>query len=440
MIVPRNRLLSWAGLVLVPIALFAAVVPAAGPVCVLIVGSFALAVCADAWRARHSLAGIGIELPAVTRMSKDREGKLEVRIRNELSRSRTLRLAIDLPREVSAAVEDVHISLPAESQWSRLVWTCMPVRRGNYRIDSAYVEGVSSFGFWAARKKLSVQSEIRVYPNVIAERSTLAALFMNRGAFGLHAERQVGKGRDFEKLREYLPGDSFDDIHWKAAARRARPVTKVFQVERTQEVYVVIDASRLSARDAGGSPILERLVTAALILGLAAERQGDLFGLLAFSDKIDAFVRAKNGKSHYNHCRDALYTLQPQTVSPDFDELSAFLRLRLRRRALVVFLTSLDDPAIAESFVRNVEWIRRQHLVIVNMIRQQGVRPLFSDSKVSSVDELYEQLGGHLRWHKLRQLEKTLQRRGVRFSLLENERLSADVVSQYLSIKQRQLL
>jgi uncharacterized protein (DUF58 family) len=316
----------------------------------------------------------------------------------------------------------------------------MPVRRGNYRINSAYVEGVSSFGFWAARKKLSVQSEIRVYPNVIAERSTLAALFINRGAFGLHAERQVGKGRDFEKLREYLPGDSFDDIHWKAAARRARPVTKVFQVERTQEVYVVIDASRLSARDAGGSPILERLVTAALILGLAAERQGDLFGLLAFSDKIDAFVRAKNGKSHYNHCRDALYTLQPQTVSPDFDELSAFLRLRLRRRALIVFLTSLDDPAIAESFVRNVEWIRRQHLVIVNMIRQKGVRPLFSDSKVSSVDELYEQLGGHLRWHKLRQLEKTLQRRGVRFSLLENERLSADVVSQYLSIKQRQLL
>ena len=89
MIVPRNRLLFWAGLVLVPIALFAAVMPAAGPICLLIVGSFALAVCADAWRARHSLAGIGIELPAVTRMSKDREGKLEVRIRNELSRSRT---------------------------------------------------------------------------------------------------------------------------------------------------------------------------------------------------------------------------------------------------------------------------------------------------------------------------------------------------------------
>jgi len=56
------------------------------------------------------------------------------------------------------------------------------------------------------------------------------------------------------------------------------------------------------------------------------------------------------------------------------------------------------------------------------------------------MDDLYERLGGHLRWQNLRELQKTLQRRGVRFSLLGDERLSAEVVSQYLSVKQRQLL
>ena len=95
---------------------------------------------------------------------------------------------------------------------------------------------------------MPAQSEIRVYPNLFTERRNLAALFLHRGAFGLHAQRQVGKGREFEKLREYMPGDSFDEIHWKATAKRGRPITKVFQIERTQEVYVVIDASRLSAR------------------------------------------------------------------------------------------------------------------------------------------------------------------------------------------------
>jgi uncharacterized protein (DUF58 family) len=254
----------------------------------------------------------------------------------------------------------------------------------------------------------------------------------------------VGKGRDFEKLREYVPGDGYDEIHWKATARRGKPITKVFQIEKTQEVYVIVDASRLSARSSNengeGDSILERFVTAALVMGMAAEKQHDLFGLLTFTNRVERFVRAKNGQAHYNTCRNALYELQPQVVTPDFDEVCTFIRLRLRRRALLIFLTALDDPTIAESFVRNIELLRRQHLVLVNMVPPQGVKPLFTNQNVTATDDLYKELGGHLRWEKLRELQKVLQRRGVRFSLLEQERLCADLVAQYLNIKQRQLL
>jgi uncharacterized protein (DUF58 family) len=369
-----------------------------------------------------------------------------------------LRIALSLPREIPASREELDVVLPAKTEWSRFDWWCTPARRGNYRVDTAYVEGGSTFGFWAARKVMPVQSEIRVYPNLIQDRKNLAALFLHRGAFGVHAQRQVGKGRDFEKLREYIPGDSFDEIHWKATAKRGKPVTKIFQIERTQEVYVIVDASRLAARrivsgaklgashlapgtsDTSDTSVLERFVTAALVLGLAAEQQGDLFGLLTFTDRVEAFVRAKNGKAHYSACRDALYTLQPKIVTPDFDELCTFIRLRLRRRALLIFLTSLDDPALAESFVRNMDLIRRQHLILVNMLQPPGAVPLFTNPNLAGVDDLYRHLGGHLLWHKLRELQKILQRRGVQFSLLENERLSANLVSQYLGVKQRQLI
>jgi uncharacterized protein (DUF58 family) len=276
---------------------------------------------------------------------------------------------------------------------------------------------------------------------------------------GFHTQRQVGKGREFEKLREYVPGDSFDEVHWKATARRGKPITKVFQIERTQEVYVIIDASRLSARKVAGgklqvagsqssepstidsqSTVLENFITAALILGLAAEQQGDLFGLCTFSNQVERFLRARNGQAHYSACRDALYTLQPKTVTPDFDELCTFLRLRLRRRALLFFLTSLDDSVAAESFVRNVDLIRRQHLIMVNMLPPPGVAPVFSDLQIESADTIYQHLGGHFLWHNLRELGKVLQRRGVQFSLLKNERLATELVAQYLGVKQRQLL
>ncbi|HMP81952.1 MAG TPA: DUF58 domain-containing protein [Verrucomicrobiota bacterium] len=464
MIVPSSRLLLWTAVVVLPFAVLIAAEPAAAAIGFVFIGGLIVIAIADAAGAGRSLAGIGVELQPVNRMSKDREARLDLRVRNERRAGRLLRLALPLPREIQSPDEDQRVELPAGSEWSHFSWTCLPLKRGNYPLNTVCVEAASPLGFWAVRKTFPVRSEIRVYPNLMTDRKSLAALFLNRGAFGLHAQRQVGKGRDFEKLREYVPGDGFDEIHWKATARRGRPITKVFQIERTQEVYVIIDASRLAARTAEGresrvesrepagdvqpstldprpsTTALERFVTAALVLGLAAEQQGDLFGLLTFTDKVEKFVRAKNGKAHYSVCRDALYTLQPKIVSPDFDELCTFIRLRMRRRALLVFLTSLDDPVLAESFVRNMELIRRQHVVLVNMLQPPGVQPLFTNPNIAGMDELYQHLGGHLLWHNLRELEKVLQRRGVNFSLLNNERLSAELVSQYLNVKRRQLL
>jgi len=463
MIVPRNRLLLWAGIVLVPFALLGSVDPALVPVSLIAISGFLVVVGIDGLLAARGWRGILIELPATARMSQDRPSQIEVKIRNTRQRAQSLRLALALPREIESSQEDFRIRVPAGSEWSRVFWPCIPRRRGSYPVTTTCLETSSPMGFFSARSTQKAATELRVYPNLAEDRKQLAALFLNRGAFGLHAQRQVGKGREFEKLREYVPGDGFDEIHWKATARRGRPITKVFQIERTQEIYVILDASRLSARkvlrrgsavaeDVGEArrmkpqtglsetTILERYITAALVLGLAAEQQGDLFGLLTFSNGIDGFLRAYNGKSHYNACRDALYTLQPKIVSPDYDELSTFIRLRLRRRALLVFLTSLDDPVLAQSFVRNLDLVCRQHLILVNMIQPPGVAPLFTNQAVASVDDLYAQLAGHLQWQKLGALEKVLKRRGVQFSLLENERLSADLVSQYLRVKRRQLL
>lgn len=470
MIVPRNKLLFWVAIVILPFCLVAALVPAMLVAALALIALFALVAGIDAIRSLGSLAGFNVQLPAVVRLSKDRAGKIELRIRNEPQRARALRLGLPFPQEVTSEQTDALVSLPAGAEWSRYEWPCLARKRGNYPIQTVYLEASSPWGFWARRGVAPVQSELRVYPNLFSERKQLAALFLNRGTFGLHAQRQIGKGRDFEKLREYVPGDGFDEIHWKATAKRGHPVTKVFQIERTQEVYVIIDASRLSARSLAraqspvpgvGFPspslaeasssssslaapvpetILERFMTAALVLGLAAEQQGDLFGLLTFADQVKTFVRAKNGKAHFSSCRDALYTLQPQVVTPDYDELCTFIRLRLRHRALLVFLTSLDDPLLAESFVRNMDLIRRQHLILVNMLQPPGVSPLFANPNIASLDDLYQHLGGHLLWHKLRELEKVLQRRGVQFSLLQNERLSADLVTQYLNVKRRQLI
>ena len=101
---------------------------------------------------------------------------------------------------------------------------------------------------------------------------------------------------------------------------------------------------------------------------------------------------------------------------------------------------ALDDPILAESFVRSMDLLCRQHLVLVNMIHPPGAHPFFSQPNVSTMEDLYEGLGGHLQWQKLREVQRVLQRRGVQFSLLPDEKLSAELVAQYLTVKRRQLL
>ena len=430
-----------------PFATVAGVLPGAAPFAMLLICAFVVATLLDAVFAFRAVQGWSVECAETIRLSKDRAGELELLFKNEATASRVLRVGLPLPRDIESPQEDLLVEIPGAGKTSRIGWACTPRRRGNYALDRCHVEGASPLGFWSARTVLPLQTELRVYPDLLKERKNVAALFLNRGTFGIHAQRQVGKGRDFEKLREYIPGDSYEDIHWKATAKRGRPVTKIFQIERTQEIYVILDASRLTAREVADPAdatarvsTLERFINAALVLALAAERQGDLFGLLTFSDRVHEFVRARNGQAHYSLCRDALYTLQPQIVTPDYDELFAFIRTRLRRRALLVFLTALDDPLLAESFEHNAGLVCRQHLLLVNMIQPPGVRPLFHNADVARVDDLYRELGGHIQWQNLLELGKKLKSRGVQFSLVQNEKLSADVVTQYLDVKRRQLV
>ena len=444
MIVPRTRLLLWLSLIVLPFAAVAATLPAAAGIAALFIGGLAFLVIYDALVARGRLVGVRVHLPEVVRLQKDRPGTVEVRIQNDAQDARTLRVGLAFPREITTDSDDRTTLLPAGATFSRLEWPVTPTRRGQYFLERVYLEAVSPLGFWAARMSQQTRAELRVYPNLFDERKSVAALFLRRGQLGVHTQRAAGQGRDFEKLRMYVPGDPINEIHWKASAKRGHPVTKVFQVERTQEVYVIVDASRLSARAlptrGSESTVLERYVTASLILGLAAEQQGDQFGLITFSDRVLSFVRAKSGQAHYDACRDRLYALQPQSVTPDFEELCSFIRLRLRKRALLIFLTALDDPMLADSFAKASELISRQHLILVNMLQPAGAQPVFSDAGVSGLDDLYRHLGGHLQWNSLRELEKVLKRRGVRFSLLDPAKLSAQVVGQHADVKRRQLL
>ena len=411
------------------------------------------------------LKGLSVEVPDLLRSTKGRELMVPVTLLNRGAELDWIRYGIAIPMDFRVEGEIVaRLTALKQGKTRSVEYPLMPLLRGRFFLESVHVETRSALSLWLMRKRFDLNTEVRVYPDLRAERKRLASLFLMRGNDGNHAVRQVGKGRDFEQLRDYQSGDDYIDIDWKATARRQRPVTRTYQIERTQEIYVIVDHSRLSAREirvglekamegdwlyredsAGGDCLittqLEKFLHCSLILASVAERQGDLFGFISFADKEDRFIRARNGKDHYNIVRDALYTLEPKPVAPDFEQLMIALRQRLTRRALLVMLVDLSDPLTAEHFYQALPLINRQHLVLVNMVRPEKAHPLFSPRAApDSVSQIYENLGGHFQWQELRETANRLRHLGVELGIPEHEELCTETVTQYLNVKKRQLI
>ena len=290
-LVPENRLLLLVGVLVVPLAVAGALVPGAGTLALLACAGIFLFAVGDAAGALGRGADLRAEFPPVVRLAKDRAGEVAFFLVNERTGggngngdARRLRLALPLPAEVEAA-DELPATLPAGSGEARaaFAWAVTARRRGRFTLERLFWEEASPLGLWARRGSFPVTGcELRVYPDLLRERRQAAAVFLRRGGVGGHAQRQVGRGREFEKLRDYVSGDAVEDISWKATARRRRLVSKVFRVERTQEVYVILDHARLSARpaprpdDPPGAVVtsLERCVTSALLLMLAGGAPG----------------------------------------------------------------------------------------------------------------------------------------------------------------------
>ena len=444
MLIPSNRLLLWSASALVPAALLASFAPQLASWGVLLTALLLAAACFDAWRAAARLDGLSVSVPSVTRLSLGREGEFDVTVAfADALRGQRLRVAIDSDAASGIADTARDYTLPAEFDRARFAWPCRPAKRGLYGIRLAACETDAPWGLWHVVHRLPLAGELRVYPDLRRERRKVPAVFLRRGTAGAHVHRTAGKGREFEKLREYVPGDDLGDIHWKATARRRFPVTKVYQVERTQEVYVVLDVSRLSGRRIESDEpqsVLDQYIRSALTLVLAAEQLGDRCGLLVFHRRVVAFLPADSGKRHFDACRNALYTAATEPVSPDFRELFAFIRGRIPKRALLLFLTHLDSPALAEPFLESARLVTRQHLLAVPLLTPRAAQPVFSGEPPANEDDVWRELAGHLQWRQLKELERQLRACGVRTALAPAGDATVALVSHYLAVKERQLL
>lgn len=443
---PTNRMLLIAAALATPLLGLAGWVGQGWPAMGLALILMAVLAALDALGGRSIAKRVRVSLEVSMHATQGRQ--LEVAAMLSGPRCR-VRVGVDWPDGCEACERIKQSQLQGKAP-QQITWQLTPHQRGEVKVGAVHHEVLSPLGLWAWRSHSPASVRVRVYPALHEDRGVLAPLFLRRAAAGLHVVRQVGKGREFEQLREYLPGDSYEDIYWKGTARRGAPVTKIHQIERTQDVYIVIDASRHSMRrltevEAPGQPPttqMDRFVRAGMALALTAIQQGDRPGLAVFGPTLRHFVRAGGGPPQYAAMRDVLYDVQARPEPPDFADTLADLGNRLRHRALLLFLTDLDDPVIADQFCDEIKLFARRHVVLVGQLQGPGIAPIFDRRQcVPSADgEVYGRLAGHLLWQGSRQTGNRLRAEGIHWVPSHSESLVSEMVSSYINIKRRQLL
>lgn len=176
---------------------------------------------------------------------------------------------------------------------------------------------------------------------------------------------RLGKGREFDRLREYQSGDDIRDLAWKATARHAKLIVRDYRLDRSQDVLIAIDTGhRMAARTARISRI-DHAVNAALQIAYITDRLEDRVGLLAWGAEVEAGLPQGRGAAHLRRLTAYATSLSASYVHSDPLALPAHLRRRLRHRSLVLIITALPEPGEQQALLRAVRLLRPTHLPLV---------------------------------------------------------------------------
>lgn len=473
-----NTSLVWALGLLAPAACISPWFPRGWLWLALIGSTVALAVCYDAlvlWLAREELKPV-LLLPE--KGLRGREAQT-IQIPLALSASRPLRSSPEVRLGIMAATQESEsaIRVMGEPETLKLqqspstetgpisatkaqiqLWPVTPqitlLQRGMWPAPRVGIERQSRLRFWRMRQWFDVPEPVRIDADLRAGRQEILRSPVYRLLVASQQTPWTGHGRDFERLREYQPGDMYSEIAWKSTARRATPVTRLFQWEQKQEIYFVVDQSRASALalDPTANPeeeatrrgprrLLDLAVETALVGATVALELGDDFGLVTYADEPKSWLRAGGGQSHFHEFRERLLSVEPLPTTADYEVLFGEIRIRLRRRAYLVMLADLTERSVSDSLRRGVGLVRSSHALLMTSILPPHARPAFSaGEKLHTEHDVYAALAGEKENQRLGALAQRMRQLDVQLRYVPPETFLRTAVEGYLQNKREQRL
>lgn len=319
-------------------------------------------------------------------------------------------------------------------------YSLRPTERGEYHFGALNVFTSSPIGLVKRRYSLDQSRNVPTYPSFLQMRKYQLMAVSNRLMdVGVKKTRRLGHSTAFEQIKEYVRGDDYRTVNWKATARSNKLMVNQYADEKSQSVYCLIDKSRAMKMPFEGMTLLDYAINATLVMSNIAIYKQDKAGLIAFAEKVSTRIPASSRAIQMSRLQEALYNQETQFLEADYARLYSALRSTVSQRSLLILFTNFESLTALRRQLPYLQKLARNHLLLVIFFENTELKELLDSSPENTEDIYVKTIGEHFAFEK-KQIVKELERHGILAILTPPQHVTVNTLNKYLEIKARGML
>ena len=367
------------------------------------------------------------------------ENKVELTISSSYTIPLDVEVIDELPYQLQRRDSSFRFSLNPEGKRT-LYYTIKPTERGLYSFGNVNVYVSSVLGLVERRYVVDVNQEIGVYPSVLQMRKHEFQVFTKSSQNqGVKKMRRLGNTNEFEQIKDYVKGDNYRHINWKATSRRNKLMVNQYQDEKSQQVYCVIDKSRSMKMPFEGLTLLDHAINSALVMSNIALKKGDKAGLITFSDKIGAQVKASRNATHLKKVMEVLYNQKTDFLEANYELLYQSIKRTVRGRSLLIMYLNFESFYSLTRAMPILRRLNKSYLVVVVFFENTEISKA-SEIESETVSDIYLQTFAQKFNNDKKRMVQELRKYGIQSILTKPEELSVNTINKYLELKSRGMI
>ena len=374
---------------------------------------------------------------APERLSNSDDNELGVYIENRYPFNISVGIIDEIPFQFQK--RDIWFKSDLKPNQHKLInYLLRPTKRGEYEFGDIRVYVQSPIGLINRRYNFKQAETLPVYPAFLQMRKYELMAISNRlNEIGIKKIRRLGHSLEFEQVKNYVAGDDYRTINWKATARHGNLMTNNYTDEKSQHVYCVIDKSRAMKMPFDGLSLLDYAINASLVLSSVALLKEDKAGLITISEKQGAVIPADRKHTQLNKILEVLYKEKTRYLETNMELLYTTIRGVIKQRSLVVFFTNYESMSALNRQLPVLKRIAKFHLLLVVFFENTELKAL-STQHAEDVEGIYVKTIAEKFANDKRVIVRELAKHGIQSILSAPKDLNINTINRYLEIKAKQ--